>query len=97
MANFTLPNNIQGSIGTFLTGQNGSITQQRTMVQQQQEQVHAQQMREGLNLNQRGRRRRTSFYQNGGQHKSRKLYKLHKLYKSHKSRKSRKSRKSCKK
>jgi hypothetical protein len=95
MANFTLPNNIQGSIGTFLTGQNGSITQQRTMVQQQQEQVHAQQMREGLN--QRGRRRRTSFYQNGGQHKSRKLYKLHKLYKSHKSRKSRKSRKSCKK
>jgi hypothetical protein len=92
MANFTLPN-VQGTIGTFLTGQNGSITEQRTMLQEQQEQIHAQEMREDLTQ----RRRRTSFYQNGGQHKSRKLYKLHKLYKSHKSRKSRKSRKSCKK
>jgi hypothetical protein len=79
MANFTLPNNIKGSIGTFLTGQNGSIAQQRTMVQQQQQEQEQEQENRLLESAVRGR---TSFVHNdGGQRKS---------CKSRKSRKSRK-------
>ena len=78
MANFTLPNNVQGSIGTFLTGQNGSIAQQRTMVQQQQQEQEQEQENILFKSIVSGR---TSFLSNGGQRK---------LRKSHKSRKSRK-------
>ena len=73
MANFTLPNNVQGSIGAFLTGQNGSIAQQRTMIQQQQEQQQEQQ--NILN------RMYNNLHPHGGQ---RKLRKSHKLRKSRK-------------
>ena len=73
MANFILPNNVQGSIGAFLTGQNGSIAQQRTMIQQQQQQQ--QQQQNILN------RMHNILHPHGGQRKS------HKSRKSRKSRK----------
>ena len=79
MANFTLPNNVQGSIGTFLTGQNGSIAQQRTMVQQQQQEQEQEQ--ENIILKNVVRGRTSFLFPHGGQRK---------LRKSHKSRKSRK-------
>jgi hypothetical protein len=74
IANFRHSNSIKGLIGTFLTGHNRSIVEQRRIIQQRQQELELQkqQLENELNIE---RGPRNNF---GGQRKSRKSRKSHK-------------------